>query len=349
MQNLTRAHDQLYRRAPDERFRTMKDLWNYCYNMKRWSSESWVLPSELSVIPDKDQLRLSAKGEDLLLNDWSFSQLCSMATVSKRLLNSLTSDTASRVLTETLPGGNKPLQVYRIRQQIRSIHPASYTRLHDVDLLTRVREFAVDFRPAQDATTLDDKDGDTTPATGLYAGPEDSFIFMIDPTGWIDIEGEAFCPGFMLWNSEVGRRTVGIQTFWFQAVCQNHIIWDAVDVTEFKRKHTANVHESLRDITHIIERLVEKRDERRDGFAKVIGKAMKTKLGDDCEDVLKLLQDKGIQKKLGTEALEIAKQKGAFTVFSVVDALTQLASKVQNAGDRTAMDIKSSSLLSLAV
>ena len=75
---------------------------------------------------------------------------------------------------------------------------------------------------------------------------------------------------------------------------------------------------------------------------------MKTTLGHDNEEVLKLLQEKGIQKKLGTEALKIAAQKGAFTVFSVVDALTQLAGKLQNAGDRTAMDIKSSSLLTIA-
>jgi hypothetical protein len=47
------------------------------------------------------------------------------------------------------------------------------------------------------------------------------------------------------WNSEVGCRSVGIQTFWFQAVCANHIVWDAVEVVDFSRKHTANVHECL--------------------------------------------------------------------------------------------------------
>jgi hypothetical protein len=56
------------------------------------------------------------------------------------------------------------------------------------------------------------------------------FCFLIDPTGWTEIEGEAFAPGFFLWNSEVGRRSLGIQTFWFQAVCRNHIVWDAIQV-----------------------------------------------------------------------------------------------------------------------
>lgn len=348
MQNLTRAHEQLYQRPPDERFRSLKDMWDYCHNLRRWSHEFWVPPNELSVLPDSKTLHLMTKDEDLLLNNWSFSQLCSMARVPRRVANRLSPETAAHVFSETLPRGTKPLQLYRAEHLVRSIHPASYTRLYDVDLLTRVREFAVDFRPPHEAVTQDDKKTDTPPATGLYAGVEDLFAFLIDPTAWAQIEGQAFCPGFFVWNSEVGRRTVGIQTFWFQAVCSNHIVWDTVDVTEFKRKHTANVGESLREITRMIERLAEKRDERRDAFAKTIGKAMKTTLGHDSEAVLKLLQEKGIQKKLGTEALKIATHKGAFTVFSVVDALTQLAGKLQNAGDRTAMDIKSASLLALA-
>ena len=80
---------------------------------------------------------------------------------------------------------------------------------------------------------------------------------MIDPTGWAEINGEAFAPGFFLWNSEVGRRSLGIQSFWFQAVCQNHIVWDAVEVFDFTRKHTANVHDGLDEIRRIIETLVE--------------------------------------------------------------------------------------------
>ena len=173
-------------------------------------------------------------------------------------------------------------------------------------------------------------------------------MFLIDPNGWIEINGEAFAPGFFVWNSEVGRRTVGIQSFWFQKVCQNHIVWDAVDVVEFSRKHTANVHDSLGDIRRIIERLVSKRDERRDGFAAVIKSAMQAKLGDDADDVLKLLQQKGIQRKLAKEALSIAEKKGAFTIFAVVDALTQLSGHDCFAGRRAELDTQSSALLSLA-
>jgi hypothetical protein len=64
---------------------------------------------------------------------------------------------------------------------------------------------------------------DSTGGTGLYCGEQDMFCFLIDPHGWTEIGGETFAPGFFLWNSEVGRRSLGVETSWYQAVCQNHI------------------------------------------------------------------------------------------------------------------------------
>jgi len=174
------------------------------------------------------------------------------------------------------------------------------------------------------------------------------FCFLIDATGWVEIEGEGFAPGFFIWNSEVGRRTVGIQTFWFQSICANHIVWDAVDVREFARKHTTNVHEALNQIREMIARLVELRDQRRDSFAKVIKNAMTTTLGQDAEQVMQVLRNHGIQKVVAEHALKIAQRQGKFSIFSVVDALTRLAGQEVNAGDRTEADARGSSLLALA-
>ena len=200
-------------------------------------------------------------------------------------------------------------------------------------------EFAVDFSPPQPGCTG---------GTGLYRGEQDLFCFMIDPTGWIEVGGEAFAPGFFAWNSEVGRRSVGIQSFWFQAVCANHIVWDAVDVTEFTRKHVGDVAGVLPEIRRVVEALVEKRDERRDSFAAVVKRAMETKLGDDAEEAMKVLSKHGITKLLAKRALEMARAQGRFTIFSVVDALTKIAGEIANAGDRAEMDQKASGLLALA-
>jgi hypothetical protein len=173
------------------------------------------------------------------------------------------------------------------------------------------------------------------------------FCFLIDPTGWAVINGEAFAPGFFIWNSEVGRRSIGIKTFWFQKVCQNHIVWDATEVVEFTRKHTANVHDALRDIREIMARLVDKRDQRRDAFVHVIGKAMTERLGTDADEVMKVLQRQGITRGLAKEALAIAETQGAFTIFAVVDAITRLTGRMKFAGDRAEADQKAGSLLAL--
>lgn len=125
-------------------------------------------------------------------------------------------------------------------------------------------------------------------------------------------------------------------------------MWDAVEVVELTRKHTAGVGNVLADIRRALDALVARRDERRDGFVKVIGKAMREKLGDDAEDVLKELARNGIPRGLAKEALEIAKQQGRFTIFSLVDALTRISGRMVNAGDRLEIDAKAAQLLTLA-
>jgi hypothetical protein len=299
------------------------------------------MPQAVQPLPDGDRLALELGNDgQFQLNDWGFSQLCKLAGVTKETVNRLTPETAATVFSETLPGGNKPLQVLTLEDQVRSIHGASYTRLYNADLLAVVQEFAVDFQPPQKGFNG---------ATGLYCGEQDLFAFLIDPQGWTEIGGEAFAPGFFVWNSEVGRRSVGIQTFWFQAVCANHIVWDAVEVVEFSRKHTANVHEALGEVRRSIETLVAQRDARRDGFAKVIRKAMQEQLGSDADEVLKLVTQRGISRGVAKQALEIAAEKGRLTIFSLVDALTRLTREVKWIGDRTDVDGKVASLLALAV
>jgi hypothetical protein len=340
MENLAKASHELFTRAPDERFPSLRALWEHCQEDKKNGIEQWHPPS--LVVPEPVNgcigLRLDQEGS-YALNDWSFTQLCRQAEVHKETVNQVSPDTATRILSETLPRGAKPLQIFTQRETVRAVHGVSYTRLYNADLLSVVQEFATDFRAPQEAV-----DG----GTGLYCGEQDMFCFLIDPTGWAEIDGQAFAPGFFLWNSEVGRRSVGIQTFWFQAVCQNHIVWDAVEVTEFSRKHTANVHESLNEIRRLVEALVTKRDERRDGFAQLIKKAMSTHLGNDREELIMLLGQNGITRKLADEALVIANHNGVFTVFSVVDALTRLSQRSAYAGDRTEADHKAARLLALA-
>ncbi|MCC6127473.1 MAG: DUF932 domain-containing protein [Pirellulales bacterium] len=341
MQNLNRASRELFRRTPDETYPSLEALVDHCRWQREESLDNWISPSGLWARPMGSDGLLLANGEDKVftMNDWSFGQLCRLSGVTKETVNRLSPDTASRVFAETMPRGNKPLQIFATGEQARSIHGASYTRLHNAELLDLVLECA---------------DGFTAPpagfngGTGLYCGEQDMFCFLIDPTGWTEIGGENFAPGFFLWNSEVGRRSLGIETFWFQQICGNHIVWDAVEVLEFTRKHTANVRDALGDIRRIIEALVLKRDARRDVFARVIQNAMKMEVGQDAEDVKAVLSKAGINRNLARKAIDMTVRVGRFTVFDLVDALTRLSRELANAGDRTEVDQQTGKLLSMA-
>jgi hypothetical protein len=339
MANLKRAHDELFRRREDEFFPDIGTLFEHCRKEKENATDRWQLPQTLEPCVDEGTLRLKA-GTDgaFLMNDWSFSQLCRLAEVAKDTINRLSPETAARALAETLPSRARPTQVLTGDGLVRSIHGTNYTRLWNADLLSMVREFAVDFGPPPRAFNG---------GTGLYAGEQDLFVFLIDPGGWAEVEGEAFAPGFFVWNSEVGRRSLGISTFWFQQICQNHIVWDATEVVEFTAKHTSKVTESLSEMRRILEGLVERRDARRDSFSRVVRRAMKEKLGDDAEEVLKALGRHGIPSGVGRQAVKLVEGKGRFTLFSLVDAITKLAREIPNAGDRTELDQKASGLLAL--
>lgn len=339
MVNLCSAHHELFRRTADERFESLDSLHHHCRELRSASTDRWQLPQTLFPhVADGDVSLALEDAPECRLNDWSFSQLCRMAGVNKDTLNRLSPQTASLALCETMPGGDKPLQLLRTGNLVRSVHGVAYTRLWNADLLDVVRETALDFQPPQTGVTG---------GSGLYCGEQDMFCFLIDPLGWTEIDGEAFAPGFFLWNSEVGRRSLGIQTFWFQAVCQNHIVWDAVEVCEFTRKHTANVRDGLMEIRRIVDQLAARRDARRDGFTSAIARAMRERLGDDADEAMKVLTAHEIPRALSKQALEIAQQSGRLTIFSVVDALTRLTQSLRYIGDRVEIDAKVSSLLSL--
>lgn len=338
MANLTMASEELFRRTDDETFPSLDSLYSYCHAQREHSREVRDYADNVQLAKDGHSVVMAMGGDGFSLNDWSFSQLSRICGVSRDTINKLSPDTAAAALRETFPRSGKPVHALVNGSQARSLQNSSYTVLWNAELLNVVKEFAVDFEPPQKGIEQ---------RTGLYAGEQNMFCFMIDPLGWTEINGENFAPGFFIWNSEVGRRSVGINTFWFQAVCKNHIVWDATDVVEFKRKHTANVHDALGTIRTILAALVHKRDERKDGFAKVMAKAMTEKLGDDAEDVLKVLNQKGFSRSLAKKALDLAQQRGAFTVYAVVDALTRLSQETAYAGLRVEADQKASSLLAL--
>ena len=69
----------------------------------------------------------------------------------------------------------------------------------------------------------------------------------------------------------------------------------------------------------------------------------------DSDEVSKALAKQGVSAGLSKRALERTSSTGPYTLWQMVDALTQLSRELPNAGDRFDADQKASQLLSLAV
>jgi hypothetical protein len=340
MADLSRTSRELFRRSPDEYVPDLPTLVGRCREQRTRSADRWQLPQTLKPVPLPGTVGMEL-GTDgaFALNDWSFGQLCKLAAVSKDTLNRLSPETAARALAETLPTAKRPTQVLTDGTLVRSVHGTNYERLWNSELLAVVREFAVDFQPPPKGFNG---------ATGLYLGEQDLFAFLIDPTGWVEVDGEGFCPGFFVWNSEVGRRTVGVTAFWAQAVCGNHLIHGSAAAAETEWRHTSKVGDALGGIRRAILALVERRDARRDDFARLVRKAMAERLGDDAEAAVKVLARQGVPQYLSKQATALTLGMGRkFTLFNLVDALTRLAREIPNAGDRAEADERASRLLAL--
>lgn len=130
MANWMHAHRELFKRTPDEQFSSVASLMKHCKSQRNLSREVWRPPPDVRPRTQDESLILAAGSDgDFSLNDWSFSQLCRLALVSKETVNRVVPDTASRILIDTMPRGSKPLQMLVTNDILRSVHGVAYSRL----------------------------------------------------------------------------------------------------------------------------------------------------------------------------------------------------------------------------
>ena len=140
MTNLTHASQQLYHRPPDERFQSLSDLHRHCLELKNRSRRFKEPGTDFEAVVNEGHLTLRVNGHGAFqFNEWSFSQLCSLAGVSKDTVNRLQSSTATQVFSETLRGRTDEetdLQALVLDNTLtRSINGGVYKRLWSADLL----------------------------------------------------------------------------------------------------------------------------------------------------------------------------------------------------------------------
>ena len=228
MTNLLRASHELFRRTPDETFPSL-DVFHQHF---QW--QKGAVPRSLATAPDTQCPAGAWRTTDARcrrrwgLHHQRLELRATLPALGNRQGDGEPADAGHRrprVRRDPCRGAKSPCNCSRRVANSARFTPPATQRLHNAELLDVVNEVATDFQPPP---------AGFNGATGLYGGEQDMFCFLIDPAGWTEIDGEA-CRSRVL---PVGTRRSAAaasasETFWYQAICANHIVWDATEIVEF--------------------------------------------------------------------------------------------------------------------
>lgn len=153
---------------------------------------------------------------------------------------------------------------------LRSIATEKFTPIWNADLVERLMALKGTWRPppgyvpwnadeadfrtrlatAEDAAlSLSIREGDTIAPAGLYASPEDMFVFLVSPNYTIeDGTPDGLMRGFIVINAEVsGKLSFRVISFLFRGACGNHILWGIEKARDTRIKHVGEAPERAFD------------------------------------------------------------------------------------------------------
>lgn len=260
MNSIAMPYRRLFVRKPDLQFDTFDDLYTETLREKEYSRVRWVPSANIFVTVHEGRMKLKLTGDQAYeLTDWSFSQLCDYAQADRSIIERLKLATASQVLSEVLPVGDRPLQVFTTDNVARSLHRISYERLFNSDVLDVVLD---------EAMHLTGTCREASKASGFFSSDRDMHVFCVDESAWTYYWDEKLAPAFVVWNSEVGACSVGIRAGWYHAATNGFILCGSSCPINYSRRHSRGVNDALNHIRKQIQNWLETLDEQSDQLMK---------------------------------------------------------------------------------
>lgn len=241
---LTHASDQLFSRPDDEHYPDLKTLGHAAERDRRNGEEVVVDPNELFVV-NGDKVFVDSDNDPIELTNYSMGQLARFARVPMELLGRMTPDLRTKVLNEVFDRERDDLVALVDGDRLRCLTSEKYTRLWDHELVQAVNRWLIPagWIPAMPTLNTDSKgtnvQGNTKPC--LFRSDRDSFMFFYGPPADGGDEFGGLRKGIVTWNSEVGHKSYGYETFLFRDMCANFLIWDASQVVMHTARHVGNV------------------------------------------------------------------------------------------------------------
>jgi hypothetical protein len=244
----------------------------------REQSHSTVISSRKQTIePTPDDIRgLMVVGDDAhdaaALTHWSFGQLCSLASPGNSPASYFRdTNMPAPVIADCLnynlrfTRGVEDVGILLTEDghvsELRAVNGPNYGRVWDADIVDLLvdrfgdgisGQWRVPGEFSRRVTVTKDN-------TTLFASDRDMFVFLADEENRIELPGRragrlgSFARGFFVWNSEVGKTSLGAGFFLFDYVCSNRIIWGADQYTEIRIRHTKGAPDRwLEEVTPVL-------------------------------------------------------------------------------------------------
>lgn len=296
------ASRQWATRPADERFITLEDLHDYTVGQKNISRQTVVSNRKIGVEPVSVNGKMDIKaiqvvgpsGQPYFPTHFAFGQLCQLVNAPAGYLRGISSPLAADCLNEGLKFHREIEDVGLLLRKngdgiLAAANGPKYGRVWNADVSGAVlNKFSgTSFKvPGIWGKPLDQV---TKANTTLFAGDRDMFIFLADEENRIEVPNRraglmgSVARGIFLWNSEVGSRSLGMASFLFDEVCQNRIVWGAMQFESVTIRHTVSAPDRfLEEVTPAIQAY---RDASSFGVRKAIECAREARV-DDIEEFL---------------------------------------------------------------
>lgn len=359
---LFKAHQQWATRPADERFASLRELYEATHAYAKTSTEREVAWSDLRTRPDAGSTNVQVigkAGNPALLTHWAFGQLAARIGAPADYLRALPPGLACDNLNHGLAtrkdatgrGSNTARLLFHVNGGVlcRALTTDKYARIWNHEVAERLLELeAQGWAPAR-PTIRDLGDG----RLPLYASDHDMFVFLARSDLAIAEPGAdtALYRGVIVENSEVGAGSLKLTRFLYREMCGNHIIWGAKNVVDLSLRHVGNVRGRMHRWSYALRQYA---NSSASDDQVMIERAQTTTIADTKEGVLDKLfgiRTLGLSRKAldASYAAVIPSQDGdPNTVWGMAQGITRYSQLTEHADKRTELDRAAGRLLEFA-
>lgn len=362
MATLMNASREWASRPADERFTNLFDMENAMLVRRDNSREKHVSIRQIEARPCEDNRGIEIHGPNGIPyapSHWAFGQLAARAEAPAGYLRTLPAPMAADCLNFGLKFKRNIDEIAVLLDKtnapmIRAATGPRYGRIWNADIIRKLTDVFGDGRTGDFTVPREfGKEVDITKEnTTLFAGDRDMFVFLADEKNRVELpnrrngETGTLARGFFVWNSEVGAATFGVQSFLFDYVCSNRIVWGAQEVKKITVRHTSAAPD--RFIEEIAPALLEYSNSSVSAIDQALSNARNAKIGD--EDKLNdfLAARFGKRESQAIKAAHMADEgRPIETLWDAVTGATAYARAVQWQDERIAIEREAGKILDL--